>query len=80
MNERNKVNKTWCAPIQSNDAAKEEEILLHLVDWVKNSPFNFLSPFPAISQQENILLSQRGPGNIKVVDFGSSCYEQQRGK
>lgn len=27
---------------------------------------------------ENILLSQRGPGNIKVVDFGSSCYEQQR--
>lgn len=32
------------------------------------------------SEQENILLSQRGPGNIKVVDFGSSCYEQQRGK
>lgn len=31
-------------------------------------------------EQENILLSQRGPGNIKVVDFGSSCYEQQRGK
>ena len=30
--------------------------------------------------QENILLSQRGPGNIKVVDFGSSCYEQQRGE
>ncbi|XP_017328886.2 dual specificity tyrosine-phosphorylation-regulated kinase 4 isoform X1 [Ictalurus punctatus] len=27
---------------------------------------------------ENILLSQRGQGNIKVVDFGSSCYEQQR--
>ncbi|XP_051807854.1 dual specificity tyrosine-phosphorylation-regulated kinase 4 isoform X4 [Acanthochromis polyacanthus] len=27
---------------------------------------------------ENILLSQKGPGNIKVVDFGSSCYEQQR--
>ncbi|KAM9815125.1 dual specificity tyrosine-phosphorylation-regulated kinase 4 isoform X1 [Syngnathus typhle] len=27
---------------------------------------------------ENILLSQRGPGNIKVIDFGSSCYEQQR--
>ncbi|XP_030223151.1 dual specificity tyrosine-phosphorylation-regulated kinase 4 isoform X1 [Gadus morhua] len=27
---------------------------------------------------ENILLSQRGPGNIKVVDFGSSCYEQQK--
>ncbi|XP_077597737.1 dual specificity tyrosine-phosphorylation-regulated kinase 4 isoform X2 [Stigmatopora nigra] len=27
---------------------------------------------------ENILLSQRGAGNIKVVDFGSSCYEQQR--
>ncbi|XP_030645401.1 dual specificity tyrosine-phosphorylation-regulated kinase 4 [Chanos chanos] len=27
---------------------------------------------------ENILLSQRGHGNIKVVDFGSSCYEQQR--
>ena len=32
------------------------------------------------SAQENILLSQRGPGNIKVVDFGSSCYEQQRGE
>ncbi|XP_076878123.1 dual specificity tyrosine-phosphorylation-regulated kinase 4 isoform X2 [Brachyhypopomus gauderio] len=27
---------------------------------------------------ENILLCQRGQGNIKVVDFGSSCYEQQR--
>ncbi|XP_061826169.1 dual specificity tyrosine-phosphorylation-regulated kinase 4 isoform X1 [Nerophis lumbriciformis] len=27
---------------------------------------------------ENILLSQKGAGNIKVVDFGSSCYEQQR--
>ncbi|XP_073724755.1 dual specificity tyrosine-phosphorylation-regulated kinase 4 isoform X1 [Misgurnus anguillicaudatus] len=27
---------------------------------------------------ENILLTQRGLGNIKVVDFGSSCYEQQR--
>uniref|UniRef100_A0A4W4ETU5 dual-specificity kinase n=1 Tax=Electrophorus electricus TaxID=8005 RepID=A0A4W4ETU5_ELEEL len=27
---------------------------------------------------ENILLSKRGQGNIKVVDFGSSCYEQQR--
>uniref|UniRef100_A0A673W371 dual-specificity kinase n=1 Tax=Salmo trutta TaxID=8032 RepID=A0A673W371_SALTR len=27
---------------------------------------------------ENILLSQKGQGNIKVVDFGSSCYEQQR--
>ncbi|KAM6946485.1 dual specificity tyrosine-phosphorylation-regulated kinase 4 isoform 2-T2 [Aplochiton taeniatus] len=27
---------------------------------------------------ENILLSHRGQGNIKVVDFGSSCYEQQR--
>lgn len=36
--------------------------------------------FHFASKQENILLSQRGPGNIKVVDFGSSCYEQQRGK
>lgn len=36
--------------------------------------------WPSFSEQENILLSQRGPGNIKVVDFGSSCYEQQRGK
>ncbi|XP_018602597.1 dual specificity tyrosine-phosphorylation-regulated kinase 4-like isoform X1 [Scleropages formosus] len=27
---------------------------------------------------ENILLSPKGQGNIKVVDFGSSCYEQQR--
>ncbi|XP_031420010.1 dual specificity tyrosine-phosphorylation-regulated kinase 4 [Clupea harengus] len=27
---------------------------------------------------ENILLCPKGQGNIKVVDFGSSCYEQQR--
>ncbi|XP_064198967.1 dual specificity tyrosine-phosphorylation-regulated kinase 4 isoform X1 [Anguilla rostrata] len=27
---------------------------------------------------ENILLAQKGQGSIKVVDFGSSCYEQQR--
>ncbi|XP_067090726.1 dual specificity tyrosine-phosphorylation-regulated kinase 4 [Osmerus mordax] len=27
---------------------------------------------------ENILLTQKGQGHIKVVDFGSSCYEQQR--
>uniref|UniRef100_A0A8C7F4Y2 dual-specificity kinase n=1 Tax=Oncorhynchus kisutch TaxID=8019 RepID=A0A8C7F4Y2_ONCKI len=27
---------------------------------------------------ENILLSHKGQGNIKVIDFGSSCYEQQR--
>ncbi|XP_048882903.1 dual specificity tyrosine-phosphorylation-regulated kinase 4-like isoform X2 [Brienomyrus brachyistius] len=27
---------------------------------------------------ENILLTQKGQWNIKVVDFGSSCYEQQR--
>ncbi|XP_062339115.1 dual specificity tyrosine-phosphorylation-regulated kinase 4-like isoform X2 [Osmerus eperlanus] len=27
---------------------------------------------------ENILLSNKGQGNIKVIDFGSSCYEQQR--
>ncbi|XP_019898256.2 dual specificity tyrosine-phosphorylation-regulated kinase 4 isoform X2 [Esox lucius] len=27
---------------------------------------------------ENILLSHKGQGNVKVIDFGSSCYEQQR--
>uniref|UniRef100_A0A8C9VM16 dual-specificity kinase n=1 Tax=Scleropages formosus TaxID=113540 RepID=A0A8C9VM16_SCLFO len=27
---------------------------------------------------ENIVLSQRGLGNIKVIDFGCSCYEQQK--
>ncbi|RXN01399.1 hypothetical protein EOD39_6917 [Acipenser ruthenus] len=27
---------------------------------------------------ENILLAHKGQGTIKVVDFGSSCYEQQR--
>lgn len=52
---------------------------LHLVDLGCTAKFNFVPSF-ANSQQENILLSQRGPGNIKVVDFGSSCYEQQRGK
>ena len=30
------------------------------------------------SQQENILLRQRGQSSIKVIDFGSSCYEHQR--
>lgn len=29
--------------------------------------------------QENILLRQRGQSAIKVIDFGSSCYEHQRG-
>lgn len=52
---------------------------LYLVDLGCIVTFNFV-PSLANSQQENILLSQRGPGNIKVVDFGSSCYEQQRGK
>ncbi|XP_013418745.1 dual specificity tyrosine-phosphorylation-regulated kinase 4-like isoform X2 [Lingula anatina] len=27
---------------------------------------------------ENILLKQRGQSSIKVIDFGSSCYEHQR--
>ncbi|GFO38506.1 dual specificity tyrosine-phosphorylation-regulated kinase 4 [Plakobranchus ocellatus] len=27
---------------------------------------------------ENILLRQRGQSSIKVIDFGSSCYEHQR--
>ncbi|CAB1345925.1 unnamed protein product [Coregonus sp. 'balchen'] len=27
---------------------------------------------------ENILLSHKGQGNIKVIDFGASCYEQHR--
>ena len=29
--------------------------------------------------QENILLRQRGQSAIKVIDFGSSCYELQKG-
>lgn len=33
-----------------------------------------------IDLQENILLRQRGQSSIKVIDFGSSCYEHQRGK
>lgn len=28
--------------------------------------------------QENILLRLRGQSSIKVIDFGSSCYEHQR--
>lgn len=32
-----------------------------------------------IYPQENILLRQRGQSSIKVIDFGSSCYEHQRG-
>ena len=28
--------------------------------------------------QENILLKLRGQSSIKVIDFGSSCYEHQR--
>uniref|UniRef100_A0A8D0LCH3 dual-specificity kinase n=1 Tax=Sphenodon punctatus TaxID=8508 RepID=A0A8D0LCH3_SPHPU len=27
---------------------------------------------------ENILLNLKGQGSVKVIDFGSSCYEQQR--
>ncbi|EEC01252.1 dual specificity phosphorylation-regulated tyrosine kinase, putative, partial [Ixodes scapularis] len=27
---------------------------------------------------ENILLKQRGNSNIKVIDFGSSCFVHQR--
>ena len=29
---------------------------------------------------ENILLRQKGQSSIKVIDFGSSCYEHQRGE
>lgn len=29
--------------------------------------------------KENILLRQRGQSAIKVIDFGSSCYEHQKG-
>lgn len=28
--------------------------------------------------QENILLRLRGQSQIKVIDFGSSCYDHQR--
>ena len=28
--------------------------------------------------QENILLKLKGQSSIKVIDFGSSCYEHQR--
>lgn len=30
------------------------------------------------SLQENVLLKQRGSSSIKVIDFGSSCYSDQR--
>lgn len=53
-------------------------ISLHLVEQYDIAAY--LNMTASFSEQENILLSQRGPGNIKVVDFGSSCYEQQRGK
>ncbi len=33
--------------------------------------------FPCLAQ-ENILLKQRGQSSIKVIDFGSSCFEHQR--
>ena len=29
---------------------------------------------------ENVLLKQRGSSAIKVIDFGSSCFENQKGK
>ena len=34
-------------------------------------------PLPCLSQ-ENILLKLKGQSHIKVIDFGSSCYEHQR--
>lgn len=32
------------------------------------------------SFQENIVLHQKGQVSIKVIDFGSSCYEHEKGK
>lgn len=40
--------------------------------WVWITP-----PLPSPSQ-ENILLKLKGQSHIKVIDFGSSCYEHQR--
>lgn len=31
-----------------------------------------------INFQENILLRLKGQSQIKVIDFGSSCYDHQR--
>ena len=50
------------------------------------SPFSLspLSPSPSLSlmmvtvPQENILLKLKGQSSIKVIDFGSSCYDHQR--
>ena len=36
--------------------------------------------FVCLRLQENILLRQKGQSSIKVIDFGSSCYEPERGK
>ena len=35
-------------------------------------------PSPPTPSQENILLKLKGQSHIKVIDFGSSCYEHQR--
>lgn len=44
-------------------------------EFVSNPPVDlYLSVFT----QENILLRLKGQSAIKVIDFGSSCYEHQR--
>ncbi|KAI4466147.1 dual specificity protein kinase [Holotrichia oblita] len=37
-----------------------------------------MSHYLSFSLQENVLLKQRGSSSIKVIDFGSSCYSNQR--
>ena len=43
------------------------------VVWGGVSAFNSLH-----TSQENILLKLKGQSSVKVIDFGSSCYEHQR--
>lgn len=81
------VNKCSCAPqlfIQQQVQKHRKRIPRKKADIAPSSGVieycSLFERFCICSKQENILLSQRGPGNIKVVDFGSSCYEQQRGK
>lgn len=40
-------------------------------------PLTFMTLYVSVLQ-ENVLLKQRGSSSIKVIDFGSSCYTNQR--
>ena len=49
----------------------------------ENAGYIFLFLYPLLfslpfHSQENILLRPQGQSSVKVIDFGSSCYEHQR--